>query len=58
MPVSSEAEYTLQSGAVELPLEKLFASLAVEDKDKEEWKITKFETTPIVSTFPREWDVY
>jgi aminopeptidase 2 len=52
MPVVEETEYRGGAPGNDPSLDKLLSSLSVEDKDPaEKWKVTKFETTPLVCAY-------
>ncbi|KAG8217461.1 hypothetical protein J3R82DRAFT_5606 [Butyriboletus roseoflavus] len=51
MPVSSEVHKLEASDYDEVALAKMFATLGTEEQSKDEWKVTKFNTTPLMSTY-------
>jgi hypothetical protein len=48
MPVAHETEYRAGTSGSDPLLDKLLSSLFVPDTNPEKWKITNFETTPLV----------
>ncbi|KAG1832677.1 hypothetical protein EV424DRAFT_1627020 [Suillus variegatus] len=52
MPITSEEIYQPQTTKVEDPsLEALFSALTTQDSPEAQWKISKFQTTPPMSTY-------
>ncbi|KAG2116512.1 uncharacterized protein F5147DRAFT_673191 [Suillus discolor] len=52
MPITSEEIYQPQTTKVEDPsLEVLFSALTTQDSPEAQWKISKFQTTPPMSTY-------
>lgn len=52
MPITSEEIYQPQTTKVEHPsLEALFSALTTQDSPEAQWKISKFQTTPPMSTY-------
>ena len=49
MPIASEEVYKPEAGNHDdAALAKIFATLGTEEQSKDEWKITRFNTTPLV----------
>lgn len=49
MPIASEDVYKPETNNYDdAALAKIFATLSTEEQSKDEWKISKFETTPLV----------
>ncbi|KAF8448022.1 leucyl aminopeptidase [Boletus edulis BED1] len=52
MSVASEEAYKSEAGNYgDATLAKMFAALDIKEQGKDEWKVTKFNTTPFMSTY-------